>query len=168
MIPTGLFSLEEAVQWMKENQAQYADPKSKIKCVGVHITFDEKVCHAYSLDYRHVPNKHLASDWLYTVECFENHYLLPLNREKWSYDEKQDFIIMPEEFTYTPETAKIIAYVFVELDRIEGMVGRELMKLIHPKLAEYDNPEQSETFFISNAISQLYAINFDPMGDEPF
>lgn len=168
MIPTGLFSLEEAVLWMKENQAQYVDPQSKIKCVGVHLSYDEKVCHVFNLDYRFTPSKHLTSDWLYIVECFENHYLLPLNKVKWSYDEKQDFTIVDEEFTYTPEMAKIIAYVFVELDQIEGMIGRELIKVIHPELAEYDVPGTPEIEFLSNSISRLHALNYDLMDDEPF
>lgn len=164
---TGIYSLEEATQWMQDNQAAYTDPSSTLKCIGIHINIIDKKCEVFCLDYRRIPSKNILNEWHYHVSCFSNHYLLPLIREKWTYDEHRDFTGIRPEFIYTPELAKEMSFAFVNVDEIAGMIGRNLAILIYPYLAELDQVAQSENEFLCKAVYYLQEMNYSE-DDEPF
>lgn len=162
----GFYTLEEAIQWMRDNQERYAAADSKIKCIGIHLKMEDKECQVFCLDYRYQPSKHLNNDWHYRVSCFSNHYLLPLNSMPWNYHIEEDYTALDEELLYTPETAKYLAYTFIELDQIEGTNARQLILQAVPQLQEYDQ-KMDEIEFLSQTISTLNELNFPDL-DEPF
>ena len=165
--PDQLFTTQEAIQWIKENQAKFNAPNSTLKCVGVHLERNDKTLHVFSLNYSHRPNKILNDRWCYHVDCFSNHYLLPLNAERWVYDQDNDFTEIDEEFLYTPEYAKVMSYRILDLAQIEGQIGRNIMKLVHPSLQQVEEQFSNETDFLYRAIRYIEDANY-PDDYEPF
>lgn len=151
-----LYTLEEAIQWMRDNQDTYTDPSNKLVCIGAHISIFNKQCFVVKLDYRKLNTKLLQNPWQYTAEVFSNHYLLPLNKTSWHFKPQENTSPVQAEFTYTPDFAKWIRYAFIEIDRIEGEIGKKMMCKIYPELNDFDNNNEFLDFISESLEVKIY------------